>query len=186
MTAMIAVRRLPSRGSGPATARYGWGGIAVSLLRMSLRDDFYERTKPTLGVAPVPRNPPELPVLVLVVDDADDDELVAIMAEVDEVPASGFRGDWGNVLESSPDGPVTFKFRLRRDDGSERAWTYEGPPKEMVDLIASGNHDVAILPRELAGNLSDFNPLALAGALIVEVEMSDDACEMLRFKSGYY
>ena len=158
----------------------------VACESMSVRSELFDGTAPMLGVAPISRDPPELPFIAIVVDDAENDELVAVMAEIDTVPAPGFRGDWGNVLEGGPDEPVTFKFRLRGENGSLRAWTYPGPPKEMVDIITSGNHHVAVLPGELAGNLgAGFNPHALAGALIVEVEMDPELCEILRYKSGY-
>jgi hypothetical protein len=34
--------------------------------------------------------------------------------------------------------------------------------------------------------VDEFHPHAPAGALIVEVEMSDELCEVLRYKSGLY
>jgi len=153
---------------------------------MSVRSDFVDGSKPIISIAAIPREPPELPLLVLVVDDSGDAELVDVLAENDTVPAEGFRGDWGNVLEGGADEPVTFKFRLYKTDGDwRRAWIYQGPPKEMVDLITTGNHDVAILPRELAGALEGFNPRMLAGALILEVVVDDQLCEVLRYRSGY-
>ncbi len=59
--------------------------------------------------------------------------------------------------------------------GSALGPTFD-PPRELVDAITSGDsHYVAVLPRELAGDLGDLNVASLAGALIVEVSMPPHA-----------
>jgi hypothetical protein len=144
---------------------------------------FYAGADPVQGVATVPREPPELPMLVLVVDDSDDDELVAAMAEADEVPAVGYDGLW-DALDTGDH--HTLKFRLvRMADAWERAWTYIDPPRDMVETITAEAHHVAILPREFAGDLGNFDPRSLAGAVIVEVAVGEPGAAALRALSGY-
>jgi hypothetical protein len=50
-----------------------------------------------------------------------------------------------------------------------------------VEAITSGDsHYVAVLPRELAGDLRELNVASLAGALIVEVSMPPHAQAAVR------
>jgi hypothetical protein len=131
---------------------------------------FLDGANPMLGAALVP-GPLGLPLVVVVVDDTDDDELVAVMAEENNVPADGYGGAW--AAQVAQDG-LTIKFLLiRRGASWERTWTYPDPPDEMLDAITQGEHHVAVLPRELAGNLEDFNPHSLAGAVFIDAQPSE-------------
>lgn len=124
-----------------------------------------------LGAAVLPRVTPELPMVVLVVQDADDDELVSVLSEATMVPAEGYGGGWAVQIA---EGALTIKFHLiRLGGGWERAWTYPDPPDVMLHAVTGGEHHVAILPRELAGDLGELNPASLGGSIIVEVQPSE-------------
>jgi hypothetical protein len=105
------------------------------------------------------------------VDDTDDDELVSVMANEDNVPADGYGGAW--AAQVTPES-LTIKFLLiKLGGGWERAWTYPEPPNELLDAITQGEHHVAVLPREFAGDLDDFDPDSLAGAVFIHAQPSD-------------
>lgn len=143
--------------------------------------EFYEDADPVQGVAIVPG---EQPTVVMVVDDADDDELVAAMAEADAVPALGYDGTWA-VHDTGLH--HTLKFRLiRMADTWERAWTYIDPPEEFVEAITAGDeHYVAVMPREFAGDLGDFDPRSLHGAIIVAVQVNEPGRAALKALCGF-
>lgn len=137
---------------------------------MDIAAEFFDGATPVVAAALVPRDAPQLPMVLLVVDDADDDELVETTAHAGIVSAEGFVGAW-HSLGRAVEPRLTLKFVLTRTaDRWSRAWTYENPPEAMV-VIAAAVHHVAILQREFAGDLSEFNRHSLAGALITEVDL---------------
>lgn len=113
------------------------------------------------------------PIIVLVVDDSDDDELAGIIASEDMVPAEHFGGVWGTAQR---DGHWLVGFRLvelgARTDGIERAWITDNIHRELLETILTVPHLVAILPAELAEDFQTGEDLLprLAGSLMVEVE----------------
>jgi hypothetical protein len=134
---------------------------------------FLDGTNPALAGALVPRAAPQIPMVVFVVDDSEDDELTTAIAEASNVPADGYGGAWA-AQATSKDGLTEVKFVLiRRGGGWERAWTLPSLPADMLDAITGGAHHVAILPRELAGDLNELNLASLGGGLIVEAEPSE-------------
>lgn len=118
--------------------------------------------------------PDNLPLVVLVVDDSEDDELVAAIAEARMAPAVGYHGGWGSLVKGGPDGfQLTLKFILRRD-GWVRQWTLPDVTQEMLRAICDSVHHVAVLPREVAGDFTESLELPrIAGAIIVEAQASD-------------
>lgn len=65
--------------------------------------------------------------------------------------------------------------------GVERRISWANPPDELLDLVVSESHLVAVLPQELAGSLSDELDLErLGGSLIVEVAERSPAVEPVR------
>lgn len=136
-------------------------------------DSFHERTNEALVATLVPR-PDNLPLIVLVVEDSEDDELTSIIAEASAVPSPDYSGGWGAMVKGSAEGfQLTVKFLLIGEEW-ERQWTLPDISKEILSAIMGGTHNVAILPRELAGDLEQ--PLELpriAGALIIEAAASD-------------
>jgi hypothetical protein len=134
---------------------------------------FLDGANPALAGALVPLAAPQIPMVVLVVDDSQDDELTTAVAEASNVPADGYGGAWASQA-TTQDGLTMVKFVLiRLGSGWERAWTLPSPPAEMLDAITGGAHHVAILPRELAGDLDELNVASLGGSLIVEAQPSE-------------
>lgn len=132
-------------------------------------DKFLEGANPVLGMALAGTT------VILVVDDADDDGLVAEIAkevETDIVPSQRFTGGWSSqakLMQKS----LLLKFHLvRLEDESERKWTVPQAPANILDAISGGTHYVALLPRELAGDLTEVNPASIGGAMIVQCEAS--------------
>jgi hypothetical protein len=128
---------------------------------------FHGDAAPVLDARLIPR-PDQLPLLVLVVDDSDDDELVSVIADAATVPASGYEGAWtarATVFEPS----LAIKFHLTRaGDGWVRRWTLEDPAGDILDTITDLTHNVAVLPKELAGDQPGLLLTSLGGAIIVE------------------
>jgi hypothetical protein len=132
---------------------------------------FLDGANPVLGAAVMPREAPHLPMVVLVVDDSGDDELAAVIAEATNVPADGYGGGWAAQVTQDT---LTVKFILVREGaGWERAWTFPDPPADMLDAITGGEHNVAVLPRELAGDLTELNPASLGGSIIIDAQPSE-------------
>jgi hypothetical protein len=100
----------------------------------------------------VPKRPGvNLPaVVILVVDDSDDDKLVSIIANADTAPTEDFGGSWRGTLS----GAVTFTL-TRLSGGFERQWPLTALAQEIVDASVQ-DHYVAVLPEDLAGDLSNF------------------------------
>ena len=81
-------------------------------------DSFHERTNEALVATLVPR-PDNLPLIVLVVEDSEDDELTSIIAEASAVPSPDYRGGWGAMVKGSAEGfQLTVKFLHRRGMGT--------------------------------------------------------------------
>jgi hypothetical protein len=71
----------------------------------------------------------------------------------------------------------------------ERAWSWPGPPDELLDLCASQPHLVAILPAEYGGQdqpkiAAEDLARRLGGSLICEVEEPSKALALLRHMRG--
>jgi hypothetical protein len=106
------------------------------------------------------------PVVLIVVDDSEDDELVSIMATASNVPADDFGGGWASGLFS---GVVRFKLE-RLSGGFEREWTLPGLNEDVV-AASTQSHYVGLLPLEMAGDLSSFQVSdlnRLRGGMIVQ------------------
>jgi hypothetical protein len=115
-------------------------------------------------------------VVILIVDDQEDDDLVAEIAQevgADVVPSQRFGGGWSSQTKFMSKS-LLLKFHLIRFDGEmERQWTVPEAPSEILDTISGSSHYVAVLPRELAGDLADVNPASVGGAMIVQVDASE-------------
>lgn len=101
------------------------------------------------GVGVVPGSDP--PVVLLVVDDAADDELVSIFAQEDIVPTPNYGGGWSSSLMS---GIVRFTLE-RLSGGFRRDWRLPGVTAEIA-AATSVAHLVALAPAEIAGDLEHF------------------------------
>lgn len=110
------------------------------------------------------------PVIALVIDDGQDDEVTAAVAEETMVPSDRFDGLWGS---GERDGHYLLAFRLIETAGGvERTWTTDNIHRPLLEAILTVPHLVALLPKELAGDgrtLDDLLP-RLQAALYVEVE----------------
>ena len=82
------------------------------------------------------------------------------------MPAAGFRCSRAAWRRGDA---IILRFSLvRLDDGVAWRWTYPDPATEFLQIAAHADHLVAILPRELAGDIrGNFEPERLSGALIV-------------------
>ncbi len=151
---------------------------------------FYEGALSVDGALVVPFSPTGLQMVVLVVDDSGDDELISAMAELaagtelEPVSALGYDGAW-DALDTGDHHALKFRL-IRTADTWERAWTYIDPPREMVDAITSGDsHYVAVIPREFAGDLTDFDLRSIAGGVIVEVAVREPGRSAMHALCGY-
>lgn len=128
--------------------------------------DFHEGAEPMADVVVVPRTE-ALPLVVVVIDDSEDDELISLIAEAGSVPAPAHHGVWTHLATTRA---LTIKFNLTREEsGWRRSWTYPEPPAGLLDTIEAP-HVVAVLSREFAGDPSDFDPHTLGAAVIVEAQ----------------
>jgi hypothetical protein len=95
-------------------------------------DPFLAGANPILAVALV------RDVVVIVVEDADDDELTSVFAEATNVPADGFGGAWSAQVDEEG---TTAKFHLIRLGGSvERQWTIRPLPAEILTRVINDTH----------------------------------------------
>ncbi len=129
--------------------------------------DFLANASPAKGVGFVPRARKQ-PIVVLVVDDSEDDELARLLASGDTVAATDYEGAWSAGIDGER---LIVKFSLMRRDGEcERRWTYTDPGGSVLNAITTGTHHVAIVP--LIGDLSDFVRGGVRGAIIVDARAS--------------
>jgi len=120
---------------------------------------------PVVGVATVPRAGGQ-PFVVIVVDDADDQELACVLASADE--ATGYGGSWSAQVSSRE---LHIRFHLvRRGAAWERQWTCPDPSQDVLDAVTAGAHHVAVLP--LVGDLSRFVEEGVGGGLMIEAQAS--------------
>jgi hypothetical protein len=116
--------------------------------------------RPPLGVTRV-RDPA---IIVVVVDDSEDDELVAVLAHASRVPAANLRASWGFEL-------TVGQVRLTLVDprgGFRRDWHASRLSRPIVNA-ARERHFVAFLPDELAGDISSgVDVCRLAGSAVVQ------------------
>jgi len=129
---------------------------------------FLADTSPADGVGFVPRAQGQ-PIVVLVVDDADDGELARVLAGNHAVGGNDYGGTWSAQVNGEG---LIVKFSLIRDDGAwERKWTYTDPgDSSVLNAIAAGAHHVAIMP--LVGDLSEFVREGLGGGIIIDAPAS--------------
>jgi hypothetical protein len=121
---------------------------------------------PAVGVGLVPTTQAK-PLVVLIIDDSDDDELASVLAST-EGAADGYDGAWSARIT---DERLTICFQLmRRDDGWEREWTYSEPGGSILNAITARDHHVAIVP--VIGDLSKFVRVGRGGAIVVATEAS--------------
>jgi hypothetical protein len=112
-----------------------------------------------------------LPIIVLVVDDRDDDELVSIIARERLVPSAGFGGVWGAGRRGGQ--PVVALQLSERDGGDmQRRWFTQDIRRELLAMIVVVPHLVAIMPNEVAGDANTAEAVIprLAGSLVIQVD----------------
>lgn len=117
------------------------------------------------------------PTLVLVIDDSNDIDLMTAIAQ-GGAQSRVFAGAWSALIDG--DGDVA-RFHLIEVVGDlERSWTL--PDWASAQLtVAQGEHLVALLPRELAGDGDgDMSATVLASALIVRVAPSEAVAGLLQ------
>jgi hypothetical protein len=113
-----------------------------------------------LGVTKV-RDPA---IIVVVVDDSDDDELVSVLAHASRVPADHLQASWTFDLAA---GQLQLTLADSRHD-FRRDWDVSGLTS-LAGTAARKRHYVAILPDELAGDLSSpIDVSRLAGSAVVQ------------------
>jgi hypothetical protein len=126
-------------------------------------------------------SPSELPIIVIVVDDRDDDELVAIIARERDVPSPRFGGVWGGGRR---DGRSVVALQLTDlDGGAERRWFTQDIRRELLEMILVVPHLVAIMPQEVAGDANSAESVIprLGASLIAQVSSaSPEVAEALR------
>jgi hypothetical protein len=109
-------------------------------------------------------------IIILVVDDSEDDELIAILAREDGVPSPNFGGVWGS---GQADGNWLVGFHLiQLDGGVERQWFTDNIHRPLLEAVLDVPHLVAIVPEEIAGEAKTAEEIIprFGGALILEVE----------------
>lgn len=113
------------------------------------------------------------PIVVLVVDDQDDDELASIVACDDMAPSEHFGGVWGTGQRG---GYWLVAFMLIElgagDHGVKRRWVTANIHRPLLEAIVEVPHLVAVMPAEIAGDARTAEDLLLrlGGSLLVEVE----------------
>lgn len=125
---------------------------------------FLAHARPAVGVGLVPRRQAK-PLIVLIVDDSDDEELASVLASTEAAPG-GYDGAWSvEVIDEAP----TIGFRLmRRDHEWEREWTHAEPGASILHAIAARDHHVAVVP--VIGDLGEFVREGRGGAIVVDTE----------------
>jgi hypothetical protein len=114
--------------------------------------------------------PNDRPIIVLVVEDAEDDEVTAVVAREDHVPSRHFGGLWGTAQR---DGSWLIAFRLiELGGGIERTWVTDNLHRELLEAILVVPHLVAIMPHEIAGEAHTAAAVKprLGGSLMVGVD----------------
>lgn len=103
-------------------------------------------------------------IIVVVVDDSEDDELVSVLARASRVPAAHLRASWAFEFTAA-------QVQLTLADprgGFRRDWDVSGLTS-LAATAARERHYVAILPDELAGDLSSRLDVGrLAGSAVVQ------------------
>jgi hypothetical protein len=103
-------------------------------------------------------------IIVVVVDDSADDELVSVLARASRVPAADLRASWAFEVTA---GQVRLTLADPRG-GFRRDW-HASPLSNPIVSAARERHYVAILPEELAGDVSSgVDVRRLAGAAVVQ------------------
>jgi len=109
----------------------------------------------------------DLPIVVLVVDDGDDHDLAAVLAQ-NHVPNNGFRGEWG---AGQGNGRWLVGFRLVMPVDCFARLLITDVRRELLEAIIDVPHIVAIVAQATAGDASTAAAIALrlGGSLTVEV-----------------
>lgn len=115
-----------------------------------------------------PRDAP--PIIVLVVEDRDDDELVSIIARERLVPSAGFGGVWGAGRRGGQ--PVVALQLSELGGDMERRWFTQDIRRELLEMIIVTPHLVAIMPHEVAGVANTLEAVIprLAGSLVIQID----------------
>lgn len=120
------------------------------------------------------------PLIVLVVDDSDDDEMASVFASETTVPSPNFDGVWGT---GERDGNWLVAFRLGRiGGGTDRVWVTDNIHRPLLEAILELPHLVAVVPEEIIGDATLQEDVArrLGSALILEVgAASPEIAQML-------
>jgi hypothetical protein len=128
---------------------------------------FLSDANPAVGVGLVPGVQSQ-PIVVLIVDDSQDDELASALASNDAAAANGYGAAWSAQINGER---LTIKFHLiRRGEEWERRWTYPEPGGGVLNAITANRHHVAIVP--VVGDLSEFVREGNGAAIIVDVQPS--------------
>jgi hypothetical protein len=118
---------------------------------------------------------PEPSLLILVVDDSHDNELTAAIAREDIVPSSNFGGVWGT---GQMDGNWLIAFRLiELGGGLDREWFTSNIHRSLLEAVVEVPHLVAIVPKEIAGDATTAESIALrlGGSMVVQVDDRSEA-----------
>jgi hypothetical protein len=103
-------------------------------------------------------------IIIVVVDDSDDDELVSVLARASRVPAAHLQASWAFEFTA---GQVRLTVAVPRG-GFRRDW-HASQLSDSIISAARERHYVAILPDELAGDVSSgVDVCRLAGSAVVQ------------------
>jgi hypothetical protein len=137
-----------------------WEGSGLDVCPPAVLAGVVRPPRAPLGVTKV-HDPP---IIVVVVDDSEDDELVSVFARASRVPADHLRASWAFELTA---GQVRLSLADPRG-GFRRDW-HASQLSSAIVTAARERHYVAILPEELAGDLSsDVDVCRLAGSAVVQ------------------
>lgn len=143
---------------------------------LSAREQFLEGTRTVAGSAVITFSLG--PVIVLVLEDAADEELAAaIVAEQGRKAGERFAGRW--AVHADEEGDVARFELIEREGGIERQWALPDWPAEVLEVGAAGAHLVAVLPRGEDGEMPALASADLAGSMIVEAEASEPLRRLL-------
>jgi hypothetical protein len=119
-------------------------------------------------------------MVVLVIDDAGDDMLVAAISEAtkaDTFSVHDFVGEW-DLFDDLRGHVARFTLRSPGAHEADRAWFVNDPPPKTRELLRR-DHVVVLMPAKIAGDVShglDFTGIAtrLRGSLVVRVAYGAD------------
>jgi hypothetical protein len=88
-------------------------------------------------------------LIVLVVDDAGDEELLAAVAHEDRAPSERFAGTW-RAGERDGESLISFLLVEEADPGLERAWWTTTYDRALLEAASKTPHQVVVVPHTRA------------------------------------